>query len=46
MEYTKKYNIFPYILTSPLKLKVEYSRTFSLKSETMMMVVAKAGNKP
>jgi hypothetical protein len=34
------------ILTSPLKLKVEYSATLSLKSEIMMTVVAEAGNGP
>jgi hypothetical protein len=32
-----------YILTSPLKLKVEYSATLSLKSEIMMTAVAEGG---
>jgi hypothetical protein len=35
-----------YILTSLLKLKVEYSATLSLKSEIMMTAVAEAGNGP
>jgi hypothetical protein len=33
MEYIENILYFPYILTSPLKLKVEDSRTLSLKLE-------------
>jgi hypothetical protein len=46
MEYMKNIIFFVYS-NIPLKLKVEYSRTLSLKSKTMMMAVAEASeNEP